>query len=457
MTSIIHVKNPFLTDPLGVVFARTAFPIILVMVINGSFATIDAYFLGRYVGAEALTAVTLMFPIFMFVVALSTLVAAGFSSVLARQLGAGDTFEAGRSYVQASLLTTLFCALLVTVFLVFGLNLVAWAANGSAELARHGYTYISLSIYWSPLVFFLSINTDSLRAEGRMAAMALISVLSALLNILFDYIFVAELEMGVAGSAWGSIVAQMLAIAAIFAYRAKVGWSFEVSRHSFTPSPQLWRTFLALGAPASLGYIGFALSAGITILLLQIWSVDYQAIAGAYGISTRVMTFVFMPILGLSFATQTIVGNNFGAGKPERSRAALRVAMICAGVYCAGFQACLYLFRSEIGEIFVTDAATVHEFARILPFATLTLFLFGPQMMVGMYFQAIGDARRAALLNLSRTYIFGIPLLVLMPSLVGEIGIWISGAVAEVFVLLLTLVVLKRTGVLKGSNTMKFA
>ncbi|WP_380055040.1 MATE family efflux transporter [Falsihalocynthiibacter sp. SS001] len=449
MTVAAIRKNPYLTDPLGLVFARTAFPIILVMVVNGSFATIDAYFLGRFVGAEALTAVTLMFPLFMFIVALSTLVAAGFSSVLARMLGSGASGEAGRSYIQATVLTSLFCFILIAAFRWVGKDLVSWAANGSPTLSQYGYTYISLSVYWSPLVFFLGINTDALRAEGRMAAMTVITLLAALLNILFDYLFIAKFHMGVAGSAWGSVAAQTLAICAIFGYRMRAGWSFPLTRSSFTPAPHMWREMLALGAPASLGYVGFAASSGITIYLLQIWADNYQATAGAFGISTRIMTFVFMPMLGLMFATQSIVGNNFGARKLERVQGALRLAMICAAVYCVAFQAALFIFRYQIGALFVADQNIINELARILPLTTLTLFMFGPQMMVGIYFQAIGDARSAALLNLSRTYLFGLPLLVIMPNLVGEIGIWLTGAVGEIGVLILTLTILKRTGVLK--------
>lgn len=444
-TQSSQADNSFLNAPLPQVFAQTAIPIILVMVINGSFATIDAYFLGRYVGPEALTAVTLMFPLFMFVVALSTLVAAGFSSVLARLLGAGDRQMAGRGYIQASLLTFVFCAILVSGFMLFGRDLVGWAAHGSSELAEFGYTYISLTIYWSPLVFFLSINTDSLRAEGRLGAMALISVLSALLNILFDYIFVAEFQWGVAGSAWGSIVAQSLAIAAIFAYRLRAGWSFDISRESFAVQPKMWGEMVALGAPASLGYVGFAISSALTIYMIQIWAIDYQATAGAFGINTRVMTFVFMPLLGLMFATQSIVGNNFGAGQVARARAALRLAMICAAAYCILFQVGLVAFRGHIGAIFVADAAIINELARLIPLTTLTLFLFGPLMMLGMYFQAIGDAKRAALLNLARTYLFGLPLLLVMPLMIGEVGIWLSGAVAELLVVVLTVIVVRRS------------
>ncbi len=436
--------NHYVSAPLGRVFFQTAAPIITVMIVNGSFAPIDAYFLGKYVGADALTAVTLMFPLFMFLVALSTLVGAGLSSIMARQLGANRPEAAGATYVQSSLLSLIMAIILIVGFMVTGDWLVTRAADGNADLATMGHTYISLTILWSPLVFFLSINTDSLRAEGRVGAMAAISLVSALLNILFDYIFIAILEMGVAGSAWGSIVAQALAIAAIMVYRLRAGWGFQLNVSQFRPNMARWVEILSLGAPASLGYLGFAIVSGLTIYLIQLHAVDYEATAGAYGILNRIMTFVFLPMLGLMFATQSIVGNNFGADKQDRVDGALKIAIVAAFVYCVAMQAILFLFRGAFGSIFVDDAAIISELARILPIGTLTLFIFGPQMMIGIFFQAKGDAGRAAILNLSRTYFFTIPLIIIMPMMMGEIGIWLSGAVAEVMVWILTIGVLLR-------------
>lgn len=420
------------------------------MLVNGTFAPVDAYFLGRFVGADALTAVTLMFPFFMFLIALSTLVSSGYSSVLSRQLGAAEKRAAGAAYVQSHGLSLLVCLTLVLFFGIVGRPFVFWASDGSQLLADTGYDYISLMIFWSPLVFVLSLNIDTLRGEGRIQAMTVVTLTSAVLNIVLDYVFIAILDMGVKGSAYGTLAAQTLALTTVVTYRSLFGWNLKFFRPTWMPDFSLWGRVLALGAPSSLGYIGLALSTTLTIYMLQIWAVDYHATAGAFGIANRILTFVFLPLLGLSFATQTIIGNNYGARKYSRALAALRLAVAAAAVYCICIQAALHFGRDALGPLFVDDPAIAAELARILPLYTLSFFLFGPLMMISTHFQAIGDAPRAALLGLSRTYFFGLPLLAVLPLLIGELGIWIFGSVAEVMVLILTVLVLRRTAGLKS-------
>ena len=96
--------NLYLTGSLPVLFAKTASPIILIMLLNGLFTLVDAWFVGTWVGADALTGVTLMFPVYMLLVALSTLVSSVFSSIYARLLGADQKVAAGQVYGQAVLL-----------------------------------------------------------------------------------------------------------------------------------------------------------------------------------------------------------------------------------------------------------------------------------------------------------------------------------------------------------------
>lgn len=443
-------QNKFLHGPLRQTFIKTAAPIILVMLVNGTFAPVDAYFLGKFVGAEALTAVTLMFPFFMFLIALSTLVSSGYSSVLSRQLGANEKLAAGAAYAQSHCLSLLVCLTLILFFGIIGRPFVFWAADGSHMLADTGYAYISLMIFWSPLVFVLSLNIDTLRGEGRIQAMTVVTLTSAVLNIVLDYVFIAILDMGVEGSAYGTLAAQALALSAVITYRSIFGSSLKFGRPSWKPDFSLWGKVLALGAPSSLGYVGLAISSALTIYMLQIWATDYHATAGAFGISNRILTFVFLPLLGLSFATQTIIGNNYGARKYSRALAALRLAVSAAAIYGIVVQTGLYFGRYALGPIFVDDPEIIAELARILPLCTLSFFLFGPLMMISTHFQAIGDAPRAALLGLSRTYFFGLPLLALLPFLIGELGIWIFGSVAEVLVLILTILVLRRTAGLKS-------
>jgi len=402
---------------------------------------VDAYFIGTFVGAQAVVAVTLMFPLYMMLIALTSLVSAGFSSVYARMIGAEDTSGAHRVFASAFQLSLIVCGVLMLGYGLFGVPMTRWIASGSDALAGQGREYLSILIYLSPLAFILSLNIDALRAEGLLAAMAAITMTSALLNIGFDWVFVALLGWGVKGSAIGTVLSQLVSMIGVVLYRwrgAPLKWRRTglVSAH--------WRDLLALGAPSSLGYVGLSISAGVTIFSLQIWSGDsFAATSGAFGIMTRLMTFVFLPLLGISLAFQTIVGNNFGAGRQARTQAVTRIGVAVALVYCVVCQTLFVLLAPVIGGWFVDDVAIQSELARILPIGTLTLFLFGPLMMIAAYFQATGDARRALLLSVSRTYAFAIPLTFLLPFAIGEIGIWLSGGVAELLVLGLTLLVLR--------------
>ncbi|MCZ4290009.1 MATE family efflux transporter [Hoeflea alexandrii] len=436
-------NNIYLEGPLPALFAKTATPIIVVMGVNGLFTVVDAYFLGAYVGADALTAVTLMFPLYMLLVALSTLVSNGFASVFARLLGGGEHHQARTVFTQAVQLALVVCTVLIALFLVSGKALSLMAANGDEALAGMGYTYISILVICSPLVFMLSISIAALRSEGLLTAMAAITLMSALLNIVFDYLLIVQVGAGVAGSAYGTVLAQACAMTAFLIYRSRSTGKRETRGRLLLTGWNHWGELLALGAPSSLGYIGLSLSAGLTLYCLQLWAGEtYAATAGAFGIITRLITFSFLPLLGLSMAFQTIAGNNYGAKLAARSDRSIVLAMVLAIVYCGIVELTFLITRADIGFIFVDDSAIVGEIGRILPYTVITMIVFGPMMMIGSYFQAIGDAPRAALLGLSRTYLFALPLTFLLPFRFGEPGIWYAGVVAELLVLATTVVVL---------------
>lgn len=436
--------NMFLVDHLPLLFVKTASPIVLIMLVNGLFTLVDAYFLGEFVGADALTAVTLMFPLFMMLIALSTLVSNGFSSIFARLLGANKKRDAGDVFWQAIILSLIICALLIALFLIGGQSVSLWVANGSTSLAQMGHTYMYILILFSPLVFLLGINLDALRCEGYLGTMTLLTLLSAALNVWFNYMFIVQFNWGVAGSAYGTILAQTCSLFAIICFRLWLASASAISLHNFRFAYTYWAQLIALGAPTSLGYLGVSISAAATLFSIQIWSVTgYEVTAGAYGIVTRLMTFTFLPLLGIMMAFQTIVGNNFGAQDWKRTNDSLKIALGIALVYCVSIQSIFLVFRFQIGFTFVDDSTISAEIGRILPLVSMLLFLFGPLMILGTYFQAIGDAARAALLGLPRTFLFAIPMTLALPLIFGEPGIWYSGIFSEILMLALTIIVLK--------------
>jgi len=229
----------------------------------------------------------------------------------------------------------------------------------------------------------------------------------------------------------------------VYLFRRYSKTALKVAIVRFTTNRKLWSDFLALGAPTSLSYVGVALSSAFILYNLQIWSdANYSMTVAAYGIITRIMTFIFLPLLGLSMAFQTILGNNIGAKEWLRSNSAIKIAIIIAFIYCVFCQFVILLLKNQLGGVFVNDINVTTEVSRILPIMSSALFLLGPLMMVGVVFQAMGDAKRAAILRLAKVYIFTLPLIFILPLLFAEQGIWLAGPSAEILALLLTITVL---------------
>ncbi len=435
--------NTFTDGPLGTIYLKTALPIIFVMGMNGLLSVADALFLGIYVGPDALAAVTLMFPIYMLIVALSTLVSNGMSSLLARALGSGDQHRAGEVFAGAHGLAIVLGSLLILLFLALGQQVALMAASGVEALADMGLVYLRITVFFSPLLFVLSVNSDALRNEGRVGFMAGMSLLVSVANICFNYVLIALLDMGVAGSAYGTAAAQALAFGIIVAFRIFGATTLRPATLRQYSLRKNWGRILALGAPQSLNFIGLALGSAAIITALQwVESAQYADTVTAYGIITRVITFAFLPLLGLSFAMQTITGNNYGAELWHRSDASLKVALLSAFIYCLIVQIAVMNAPTQIAAAFVDDTPVIAEIARILPVMTCVFFLMGPLMMVATYFQAIGAATKAAILGLTKPYLFAIPLTFLLPLQLGEMGIWYAGPIAEIMLLALTAIVL---------------
>jgi hypothetical protein len=241
--------------------------------------------------------------------------------------------------------------LLIALFLAFGRPVALLAAGGSEDLAAMGLVYLRITVFAAPLIFVLSVNSDALRNEGLVMFMAAMSLLVSLSNMAFNYVLIGLLDMGVAGSAYGTAMAQALALAIIFAFRVFGDTRAAARQRCGTIRRSSgWGRILALGAPQSLNFLGLALGSGAIIAALQwVEAPDYDATVSAYGIVTRLITFAFLPLLGLAHAMQTITGNNYGAGAFHRSDASLRTAVIAAFGYCLALQIGMTVFAEPIG------------------------------------------------------------------------------------------------------------
>ena len=432
MSSRHASENRFLTAPTGRLFLAQALPMMVVMSMSGLLTVVDAAFLGHFVGADALAAISLVFPALMATIALSTLVSGGMSSLFARALGAGRRDEAAAVFARAHGLALCIALVLVAVFFIGGDAAVARLSGGQQPIAAMAWTFLAITVCASPVQFVLGLHADAWRNEGRAGLMALMSVGVTIANIALNYALIVGLDLGVAGSALGTALAQGLGLSLLVVQRLR-GNGFvplaSLRRYRWTGG---WRSILVLGAPVSLSFIGIALVSATVIATLRLTSGPaYAETVAAYGIVTRIFSFTFLPLMALALAMQSIVGNNVGAGLYLRSDHVLRLALGLAFAYCAAVEAVLLWGSHVVGTAFIGDPAVVAEVATILrPMISLYLFT-GPILVLALYFQAVGQPARTAALTLAKPFLLSPVLVVALGLARGAPTLWLAYPISD--------------------------
>ncbi len=433
--------NPFLTAPIGRLFLSNALPMAVVMSMGGILNVVDGVFVGRFIGAEALAAVSLAFPAVMVMSALSTLAGGGMSSLLARSLGAGDRIAAARVFAGAHGLVLLISALLMLLWAIFGRALLNEMAAGNAQLAQSTWTYLSILIWAAPVQLLLGLHADALRVEGRAGAVAALSVLVNLLNIAANWLGIVIFGLGIAGSALGTVAAQVLGLVLVLGLRARGQGLLPLGGLRQESWVVNWRRIITLGLPLCLSFLGIALVASLVMLALRQHATDYGRLVAAYGGVTRLLSMAFLPQLAIALALQSIAGQNAGAGRDDRATAALRLSMVVAFLWCGAVTMIGAFAGKVVSGWFNSDPQVTNAIVAILR-PMLTLYVFGgPILVLAMYLQAIGQPGRTAALTLVKPW-FLMPMLILgLSAIYGVKGIWIAFPIADGIVLLIALVI----------------
>jgi putative MATE family efflux protein len=438
------VENRFLSRPVGRLFLSNALPMAVVMSTGGLLNVIDGIFVGRFVGAQALAAVSLAFPVVMLLTALTTLAGGGMSSLLARHLGAGSRREAGAVFAGAHGLALAISAVLIAGALSVGPAIISALAAGNAEVAGPARSYLLILILGAPVQFALGLHADALRNEGRAGHIAMLSVLVNLLNIGANYVAIVLLGLGVAGSALGTVGAQTLGLALLLIVRARDRDLLPLGALWHAKWLSGWWKILSLGLPLCLTFVGMALVASTVILVIGTSAADHATYIAAYGVVTRVLGLAFLPQMAIALTTQSITGNNAGAGRMDRAGAALKLAMGSAFGWCLAVALAGAFAGERLGAMFSNDQEVIAAVAAILRPMTALYVITGPVLVLAMHFQAMGFPLRTAVLTLVKPWLLTPALLVVLNALAGIDGLWFAFPIADALLLVLTLTLVLR-------------
>ncbi|PQO42558.1 MATE family efflux transporter [Blastopirellula marina] len=381
----------FLEGPIGVALFRLAVPIILANVLQTGYQLTDAFWVGR-LGASAVAAVSVSFPVTFLVIALGSGLGIAGATLSAQYMGAGRQNMVNHVAAQTMLMVFVTSVILGTTGYLLAPYLLHWMGV-EADVYRDGLAFMRVAFVGIIFVFMFAMFQALMRGIGQTMIPLLIVLGTVLLNIVLDPMFIFGWgpipEQGVRGAALATLATQGIAalVGMIVFLRGRHGIQLRLA--DFRPDfPYIKRAFL-LGAPGSVELSTRAL--GLIVLSFLVASFGTVTIA-SYGVGANVLQFVMIPAMGLSMAVSTLVGQNIGAGNITR---ASKVAILGA---CWGFGILTsvgilaFLFARYIVAFFVPDDQAVidhgAEFIRVMSLAWGGL---GIQLCMIATFRASGN------------------------------------------------------------------
>jgi len=421
-------------------FQRFVFPAIVGILVAGVQTIIDGYFIGNGVGSQGLAGVTLAFPVVMCIVALGVMMGMGSSSLVALELGRSNRYKAGKIVANVFPLVFVVAVVVTIAGLAFGYSLLSlFAAPAVVQDMAHDYLY---AIFIGSVFFLLTITLDPLvRNDGYPMVSMNIMVISVLINLVLDYVFVMRMDMGVTGAAIATVIA--FAVSAVrltlHFFSSKAGLRISFSNMMF--ELQTVKRIMEAGLPS------FAMQISVSILsfahnfvLLQYGS---DADVSAYGIMGYSFSIFYMLFEGIALGVQPIIGFNYGAGLYSRVRSTLKLAIAtCVAVGALGF-VLFFLFPEKVVQFFTPDDPFLLEVTvggmRIF---VLSLVVQGVVVVNATYFQSINRVRSALFIHMGKIFIFLLPLLFTLPLVFGLKGIWFATPAADYLMFFIVMIML---------------
>lgn len=429
------------TEPIARLMADLAIPATVGMLAMALHSVIDAIYIGRGIGTIGVAAVAITFPLSMFVMAVSGGIGIGGASLISRALGAGQPEAANRAFgnvLTLSLLIGASGAILGLTYLRPLLRLFA----ASEEIMPLSSEYLGIIMYGTIFFTFSFAVNNVVRAEGSAKVAMATMIISSFLNILLTPIFMFVLGLGMSGAAYGTIAAQGLTSAYLYYYFAAGKSSLSIKIAFLYPRFAVIREIFSIGASAFVRLGASSIMLVIANNLLVLYGGDL-AIA-VLGIIHRVMMFTLMPIMGVVQGVLPLVGFNYGARRQQRVKESITLGIkVATAISTLGFLLVM-LFPGTLMKIFTGDPVLIEMGVTALRIIFAMAFTVGLQLVIGGVFQALGKARAAFIMSLSRQLLFLIPLLFLLPLRFGLNGIWLAFPAADFLSLLLAIWLIKR-------------
>ena len=432
--------NKMAAQPEGKLLFGMGAPLAVSMLIQAIYNIVDSIFVS-YLGENALTAVSLSFPIFMLMISVAVGTGVGINSLISRRLGAKRHEEAEQAAGNGFTLM-LISMLVFVLFGVFGTRPFMQAYTSNPETLEYGVTYLSIILTCSVGLFMQIYCERIMQSQGQNFYVMLVQISGAVFNIIFDPILIFGLlgfpKLGMAGAAiatiGGQILAMLISFVLIFSKKNEV----RLRAKNLRLRAPIVKEIYKVGAPS---IILQALGTVMTLALNGILIAYTETAVAVFGVYFRIQSIAMMPLFGMTNAAMSIIAFNYGAQNRKRVMRTWKLAMISGIVMMLIMVVLIMLLPDQILGLFQATDEMLRIGRAALTIIPIGLVLASVSIVCSVMFQAVGNGSYSMYLSLARQLLVLVPAAWLLSRIFHEVtAVWWAFPIAEVVTIILSLV-----------------
>ena len=417
------------TEKISTLLWQYALPSIIAMTAASLYNMIDTIFIGHGVGPIGNAALTIALPLMNIAAAFGAMVGAGASSLLSIKLGQKDNDSARHILGNVVMLNLILGVSLGVISIIF-LDPILIAFGASETVLPYAREYMLPLLYGNVVTHLYMGLNNTMRAAGHPQKSMMVMLIAVGVNCALDAFFIFVLDWGIAGAAWATVIAQVVALLIELDHFFNKKHELHFVKGIFKLKKRIVKGILGIGLAPFL--MNLASSLIVALINWRLGSYGGDLYIGAYGNINKLALIFFMIVLGLNQGMQPIVGYNYGALKFDRVRQAfLRVVVIATCIMSIGFIISVF-FPGVVSRIFTSDEALIKATEEGLWIVFLMYPVVGFQIVSSSMFQSIGKPGKAILLSLTRQLLFLLPMLIILPPIFGTDGVWMSMPIADI-------------------------
>lgn len=443
MSEQVRQENKMGVMPIPKLLITMSLPMIASMLVQALYNIVDSMFVAQ-LNENALTAVSLAFPIQNLMIAVAAGTGVGINALLSKSLGERQ-FDTANTIARNGILLGVLSSLVFAIAGIFGSRLFFEIQTEEAQIIEYGTQYMSI-ITIASIGIFTQITFERLiQSTGKTIFNMITQGLGAIINIILDPILIFGWfglpAMGVTGAAVATVIGQIIAASLGIFFNWKYNKEIHVSFKGFRPCGKTIGNIYKIGVPSIIMQsIGSLTTFGMNNILLMFSSTA----ATVFGVYFKLQSFIFMPVFGLTNGMIPIVAFNYGARNKKRIYQTLKLsAIIAVSIMLVG----VIIFRTVPGALLGLFEASDHMLAIGVPALraiSLSFVFAGFCIICSATFQALGNGVYSMLMSFARQIVVILPVAFIFAKRIGLDAVWFAYPIAEIVSVVMCVFMLKR-------------